>query len=43
VEVEVNGERVVVDRCVDLREKFPAVHSAYWRSSEIAYCVAEAF
>ena len=40
---KVDGERVVVDRCVDLREKFPAVHSAYWRSSEIADCVAETF
>ena len=43
VEVEVDGGRAVVDRCVDLREKFPAVHSAYWRSSEIADCVGETF
>ena len=40
---KVDGERVVVDRCVDLREKFPAVHSAYWRSREVADYVAETF
>ncbi len=40
---KVNGERVVVDRCVDLREKFPAVHSAYWWSREVADGVAETF
>lgn len=40
---EVDGERVVVDRRVDLRENFPAVHSAYWRSREVADCVAETF
>jgi hypothetical protein len=40
---KVNGERVVVDRCVDLGEKFPAVHAAYWRSQEVADGVAETF
>jgi len=43
VAVEVDGESVVDDRCLDLREKFPAVHSAYWCSSEIADCVGETF
>ena len=40
---KVDGERVVVDRCVDLRANFPAVHSAYWRSPEIADYVGETF
>jgi hypothetical protein len=40
---KVEGERVVVDRCVDLREKFPGVHSAYWRSREVADGIADTF
>lgn len=38
-----NGEAVVVDRRVDLGGSFPGVHSAYWRSAEIADYVAETF
>jgi hypothetical protein len=40
---KVEGERVVVDRCVSLGEGFPRVHSAYWESDEIAAVVAETF
>ncbi len=40
---KVNGERVVADRCVDLGEKFPGVHSAYWWSREVAGAIAETF
>jgi hypothetical protein len=40
---KVDGEPVVVDRSVDLGEKFPAVHSAYWRSRDVADAVAEIF
>ncbi len=40
---EAAGEAVVVDRAVDLNEGFPAVHGKYWRSAEIADCVAETF
>jgi len=40
---EVDGERVVVDKRVRLGESFPEVHSAYWRSAEIAAYVAETF
>jgi hypothetical protein len=40
---EVDGEAVVVDKRVRLGESFPEVHSAYWRSREVADGVAETF
>jgi hypothetical protein len=40
---EVEGERVVVDRCLSFGEGFPGVHSAYWRSADVASQIAEAF
>jgi hypothetical protein len=40
---EEDGGAVVVDKRVSLGESFPEVHSAYWRSAEIAAYVAETF